>query len=131
MSDEPSLRFSRIRAVGGAQYAAFLVAGYKECYISRQLGRQTPFLLQKAIYRNGVRAFFINVWSYDFSEWSKDHPFGMDVETHFNVHSGQRPTFSATWIHPKPTPSEVERFFEAIYDRMECRPYDDDGEEQR
>ena len=117
-------RFADVRRLGGERYAAFLADGYRE-YYSPSGCHATPFLLQKAFWRDDVKLFFVNVWVYDHSDWQPDYPVGFQPEAQFNTHLDQTPTFNVTLIDHGEGPGDVERFFLSLYDRMECQPYGD------
>lgn len=121
-------RFEWVRRRGGEKYAAWLAAGYRECYQGQALGRMTNFLLQKRIRdARGVTLYFINVWAYDnhrWPDWNGD-PVSFEAECHFNTHIGQSPTFNVALHHPE-TPEQTEAFFLKMYHAMGCEPYGDD-----
>lgn len=123
-TNDDDIRFAVIRSIGGERYKSFLDAGYKEWYQNNPYNH-SPYLLQKGVYRDGIRLFFVNVWCYDLSGHCKDHPFAIQPECQFNVHVDQPRTFSVTLWPEEMTPTQIEEWFLAVYDRMECQPYDD------
>lgn len=118
-------RFAGVRQRGGEKYAAWLAAGYRECYSA--MGKSTPFLLQKRFRdASGVTTHFVNVWAYDWSEYRDWH--GDDVtymaSCQFNT-SGDQQTFNVELLHLE-DPESTEQFFDRVYRLMECRPRGDD-----
>ena len=119
-------RIDAIRRVGGTKYLEFVDAGFKEFWMGHpQCHNKSDYLLQKAIWRDDVRLFFVNVWCFDFAAHSSDHPFGMQPEVQFNTHSDQEPTINIDIIARDWTPQQVEEWFVAAYNKLGCKPYGD------
>lgn len=126
LSQHPS--FARIRELGGAYYARFLDAGYREWHC--QLSGHTPYLLQKALYdADGVRCFFINTWVYDLSVSEHKSPLGFQPEIDYNTHGSDsaagRPIFRVTLWPDDMTPEDIETFCWRVYRAMEAQPCGD------
>ena len=116
-------RFEWVRRRGGEKYAAWLEAGYRECYCPHQ--KSTPFLLQKR-FRNerGDTTHFVNVWAYDWTEyrdWAGD-PVTYSAEVQFNLRGDD--TFNVELLHPE-SPEKTEIFFARMYVAMGCVPYEE------
>lgn len=121
-------RFEWVRRRGGEKYAAWLAAGYRECYQPNPILRTTPFLLQKRLRDEaGETMLFVNVWAYDWTDYKlrQGEAVSYEAECHYNGHIGQSPTFDVVLHHPE-TPGATEAFFLKMYDAMGCQPYGDD-----
>jgi len=110
-------KFAHIRQLGGAQYQAFLDAGYKD-YFNLDVN-----LIQKPIYDNGLRLFFISIRLHNWGE------LVYEVKCDFNVTGSTKPMFSVSLPCTNRltmAPDEIEAFFRRVYERMECSPYGND-----
>lgn len=121
-------RFERVRRQGGEAYAAWLAAGYRECYLANNAFRMTPFLLQKRVRdAAGVTLLFVNVYAYDWADYPlrEGDPVTYEAECNFDGFDHGLPTFDVV-LHGPETPEHTEWFFLKMYDAMGCRPYGDD-----
>lgn len=113
--------FEAVRRRGGAAYAAWLEAGYRECY-SRGGMKSTPYLLQKRVRgAGGSTLYFVNVWAYDWSAYPgwTGPPVSLAAEAQFHTDAGA--TFDVELLHAE-SPAETGAFFARIYEAMGCTP---------
>jgi len=102
----------------------WLRTGYKlHVADSYLITHSTNILLQKAIYRNGVKLFFVNAWVY-VTDQEPHIGISLMPECQFNTHVGQEPAFSVTYMGNTDSPTIIEYFFIETYDKMDCKPED-------
>ena len=107
----------------------YLNAGYKLAVGGSCKLYRADALLQKAIWENGVKLYFITIWVYLWDEqipnYYHEHRIALQPQVQFNTHSDNKPTFNVDYMGDRDDPEEVELFFKTIYERMECEPYGD------
>lgn len=100
---------------------AYREAGHRWHKSTGSAGQRYDALLQKAIYRDGVKAFWVNVEVWDHRKWGEDR-IGLTADSQMETKSGQ--TFNVTLLYPGDAPAETEAFFARIFDAMDCKNYD-------
>jgi hypothetical protein len=93
--------------------------GYRQYDKHACAGKLADELFQKKI--DGK--YFINIFRY-FQNYNAGCD-GWQPEVQFNTHMDQPPTFNVTLCGALSI-DEIEAFFARMYERMDCKPYDDE-----
>jgi len=117
--------FDSIRRVGGARYAAFLRAGYRE-HKTIAILDSTPWLLQKRVFEGKATLYFINISVFDWTKYDIPRKVGFEPKCQFKLCGNQGKHFDVTLHDCEQTPVEIENFFARIYREMDCMPYEED-----
>lgn len=105
-----------------------LDAGYKKHSRSNSWTRSADFLFQKAIWGDGVKQYFINIWQYVhthlvLSSVHRQEP-GYECEVQFGTYQGR--VADVTLFSGEMDVASVEEFYERMFHAMGFKPY---GEE--
>lgn len=97
-------------------------AGYRWHKSTGSMLQRFDALLQKPIYRDGVRAFWINVSVWGNRPYGKNH-IGLDSDSQFELKDGR--TVDVKLHDVSDNPEVTEAFYAKFFDLFDCKNYDD------
>ncbi len=99
-----------------------LDAGYRKCHITpkSELYKLADELYQKRIEENGVTLYFVNVYWYDWTEYSHQKPPSWAVET--AMYPDENRVFGAEYHSDSRPIQEIESDIRGLYDYLKCIP---------